>query len=313
MRFLLSILLLISVELSFAKHNPMFGNGDEVNDTTELENTITKPETKHQTVSSKTIKPHYIKKMYNDFIRKNNRIQAQLRSKIVKIAYKIKNSSSSKSYLWILLISLLYGMAHSLGPGHNKVLIFSYFIGEDANIKQGLILGNLMSFIHAASGLITVSIITYVVKESVANYDNSTALFYIQKISFGLITIIGFILLFGHIKEYHSRKNKIPKIKTSKSIIPMALGLGLIPCPGTMILVSFLTIAGLQYLAPLAALFMAIGMAITISSIGVMTIISKKFLLRLMNHYSELISKIQFVMAVVGSILIIGFGLLFII
>jgi len=312
MRLLLSILLLISVELSFAQHNPMFGNGNETIDTTEAENTIILSKEKLQTEAPETAKPHYIKKVYNDLLRKNNRIQAQLRSKIVSIASDIKNSSSNKSYLWILLISLLYGMAHSLGPGHNKVLIFSYFIGEDANIKQGLILGNLMSFIHAASGLITVSIITYVVKESVANYDNSTALFYIQKISFGLITLIGLILLIGHIKEYRSRKNKVQNIKTSKSIIPMALGLGLIPCPGTMILVSFLTIAGLQYLAPLAALFMAIGMAITISSIGILTIISKKFLLRLMNHNSELMSKIQFSMAIVGSILIIGFGLLFI-
>ena len=310
MRILLILLLIISVELSLAQHNPMFGNGEEISDST-IENTII-----HKQQSSNKVNinenPYLIKKAYNDFLRKNNRRQIKLRSKIVKIANDIKADTASSSYLWILLISLLYGMAHSLGPGHNKVLIFSYFIGEDANIKQGLIIGNIMSFIHAASGLITVYIITYVVKASVASYDNSIALFYIQKISFGLITIIGFILLVGHIREYRSRKNKVQKSKTSKSIIPMALGLGLIPCPGTMILVSFLGIAGLQFLAPIAALFMALGMAITISSIGMLTIISKKFLLRLMNHNSQLISKIQFTMAVVGSMLIIGFGLLFI-
>lgn len=306
---LLFIFLIFGLITITAQQNPMFSNDNSAEDSTSIENTIIENE---KTINHVYIQENFIKKHYNNFLRNNNRRQAILRSKIVSTTHEIKDKSSSSSYIWILLFSLVYGIAHSLGPGHNKVLIFSYFIGENANIKQGLILGNLMSFIHALSGLITVSIITYIIKESASSYDNSTALLYIQKASFSLIIIIGILLLIGHTKEYLGRNNKQKAINTNKSILPMAIGLGIVPCPGTMILVSFLGIAGLGYLAPLAALFMAIGMAITISSIGILTIISKKFILKVIKSNTGIIRNIQFSMSIIGSLLIIGFGLLFV-
>ena len=308
MRFIgtvLMVFIFINIRL-MAQVNPMFSHSKR--DTTKLENI-------HNNVEKSALshsKPSFVSQEFHKFMRNNSRWQMQLRRTITKKARNIKNEGKSGAYLWILLISFVYGIAHSLGPGHNKVLVFSYFMGENAKVKQGLKLGVFTAFIHALSGLIVSLIILYVIKESTtAKFDESNAALYITKFSFAFISVIGFVLLIEHIRNFRKRNNAQNSSLSEKRIIPMALGLGIVPCPGTMILVSFLSIAGLQFFAPFAALAMAFGMAFTISLIGIITLASKGFILRIFNGKSDLLRIIQFAMAVIGSLLIIVVGLVF--
>ncbi|RLD45779.1 MAG: hypothetical protein DRI86_05070, partial [Bacteroidetes bacterium] len=162
-----------------AQVNPMFSHSKS--DTAKLEK-------KHINKERNTLshsKSSFIRLKFNKFLRKNTHWQMQLRRTITKKARSIAKEGNSIAYLWILLISFLYGIAHSLGPGHNKVLVFSYFMGENAKVKQGLKLGVFTAFIHALSGLIVSMIILYVIKESTtAKFDESNAALYITKFSF---------------------------------------------------------------------------------------------------------------------------------
>ena len=309
--FVLSFLaLLFNAHLLIAQANPMFTSTAD-NDTVTTSISAAKQIEIKQELEVNS-KPSFIKSTINKLLRKNTHWQMQLRRTITKKARSIAKEGNSIAYLWILLISFLYGIAHSLGPGHNKVLVFSYFMGENAKVKQGLKLGVFTAFIHALSGLIVSMIILYVIKESTtAKFDESNAALYITKFSFAFISVIGFALLIEHIRNYRGRKESQDRVLNEKRIIPMALGLGIVPCPGTMILVSFLSIAGLQFFAPFAALAMALGMAFTISLIGIITLASKRSLLRLFKGKSDLFGLIQFVMAIIGSLLIIVVGLVF--
>jgi ABC-type nickel/cobalt efflux system permease component RcnA len=301
----LIVFMLINIHLE-AQVNPMFSHSKS--DTSKFENKHFNRE-KNTTSHSK---PSFISQELHKFLRKNSRWQMQLRRTITQKARSIKSEGNSSAYLWILLISFVYGIAHSLGPGHNKVLVFSYFMGENAKVKQGLKLGVFTAFIHALSGLIVSLVILYVIKESTtAKFDESNAALYITKFSFAFISVIGFVLLIEHIYKFRKRNEVQTTILSEKRIIPMALGLGIVPCPGTMILVSFLSIAGLQFFAPFAALAMALGMAFIISLIGIITLASKDLILRLFNGKSDLLNVIQFVLAIIGSLLIIVVGLVF--
>ncbi len=307
MRVLLVLLFLLSALAGVSQSNPMFASSNDSAD-------VSSTEAQQETTSHKLTKakPNSIKRAFNKFLRSNNKRQAYFRSQIVNYSNQLKTDSNTKSYLWILLISFLYGIVHSLGPGHNKVLVFSYFIGEKSNVKQGLILGNLIAFIHALSGLAVSFIFIYIINKSVnLHYGDSNIDLYIQKISFALISLIGVIILVSHIRNYLRKSTKEELVLGNRGLFATALALGIIPCPGTMILVSFLSIAGLTYFAPIAALFMALGMAFTISLIGIITILSRNVILRIFSNNSSLLNKVQFIIAILGSILIIAFGMLF--
>ncbi len=311
--FLTFAFVLLSSLASLGQSNPMFGSSDsDETDSIQYEDVNLVEEQNSEILKTEESPSNSFTSSFNKLMRKNNLWQMKLRGKIVKYAKNTEEQGAGKTYLWILLISFLYGIAHSLGPGHNKILVFTYFLGEKAKIKEGLILGNITAFIHALSGLIVSLIILYVIKETTTfQFDQSDASVYIKRISFGLISLIGILLLVGHIRNFR-KKNKAEAPQTSmRKILPMALGLGLIPCPGTMILVSFLSIAGLQSFAPWAALAMGAGMAFTISLIGIITIISKDSIFKIFENNHPLLQKLQFSLAVFGSLMIIVIGLVF--
>ena len=250
---------------------------------------------------------------FNDLLRLSTNYQKQLRSTIVDSTKEIEQEGGLKPILWILFISFLYGIAHSLGPGHNKVVVFSYFLTQKPKIRDGILMGNLTAFIHALSGLMVAFVVFFVVKEATSSsFDQSQATRISTLISFGLIALIGFVLLIGHIKSYvNNMSPSKAKVSSQKSIIAMAFTVGIIPCPGTMILVSFLLTFGFIKLSVFAALFMAMGMGFTISLIALASIIIKKQLLFYMKNNQQGLAKLQFSLSVIGSLLIIIFGTFF--
>jgi ABC-type nickel/cobalt efflux system permease component RcnA len=307
--FLLISLVSTSID-ALGQDNPMFSRPKK--DTTQTIAVEKSPINTETSTQTETIPSKGISYYYHKLSRKNSQWQMQLRTKIVRLAKQMEQEGKAKSYLWILLISFLYGIAHSLGPGHNKLLIFSYFLGEKANIKEGIILGNITAFIHALSGLVVSLFIIYIIKATTtAAFDQSAASVYITKISFGMITLIGIGLLIGHIRQFIKPKKEQANLPI-KRILPMALALGIVPCPGTMILVSFLSIAGLQTFALWAALSMGAGMAVTISLIGLLTIVSKNVIFKSFGQEHKSIQNVQFGLAIFGSLLIISMGIFFV-
>jgi len=300
----------------FGQSNPLFST-EETSVDTMIDiplDTNMKQEDTAQVISQITkTKTNNNESILSRFLHKNSKIQKQLRSYIAKQSRLIKKGESISALIWILLISFLYGIAHSLGPGHNKVVIFSYFIAEKPKIKDGIILGNIAAFIHALSGLIAAFVILFAIKESTSSsFDQSQATRISMLLSFGMIIIVGLFLLIGHLKNI---KTKVAPLKTTnnskKGILSMALAIGIVPCPGTMILVSFLATLGLVKISIFAAFFMAAGMGFTISLIGIVTLLLKKSILGLLNNDQEKMHKIQLTLSIFGSILIVLIGAIF--
>jgi ABC-type nickel/cobalt efflux system permease component RcnA len=312
---LIFILINTSSFLAFSQGNPLFSNDETSDDTIitidlDVENdTDTVQSNNHiQIIESKTAPSNILSK----FLHSNSEYQKKLRSIISEKSHQLEITNDYWTIVWVLLISFLYGLAHSLGPGHNKIVVFSYFLSERPKIKDGIIMGNLAAFVHALSGMTVAFIILFVVKETTsASFDQSQAMRLSMLFSFGLITIIGLFLLIEHLK---TRKETIlsPSNNTSqKSIISMALAVGIIPCPGTMILVSFLATLGHVKLSIFAALFMALGMGFTVSSIGIATIFMKQKILGVIKNDQSRMQRIQKRLSIIGSLLIILFGLMF--
>jgi len=306
-----SILLFIIVLLNssiFAQTNPMFSNEEVFEDSTAKKEPISIDKNK----KIEQEKNHY--SFFNKFIKKNAEFQQELKDKLAALAEDYNNSNSTKSILLIFLSAFLYGILHSLGPGHGKMFIFSYILTEKPKITKAIVLSYLIALVHAISGLVVALILIFILNQySTALFDTSNSQAIISRFSYVIIILLGVYIAFKIIlKKEHSHNidnNKSDKIK----LIPFIASIGFVPCPGTIIVVTFLASIGLLTLGIISVIFIVLGMGFTISIIGLISIFSKKLILKLGISEQKNSQKLYNYISIFGAVLLIVFGTLFLI
>ena len=122
---------------------------------------------------------------------------------------------------WVLgLLSFLYGVFHAAGPGHGKVVISSYVLANEAQIRRGVLLSflaaMLQSLVAIAFVLIAASVLgmTAMAMSSAANW--------IGIVSYGLVAVLGLWLIlrkifrWGHNHSHDQAHDAAPKPAMSK-------------------------------------------------------------------------------------------------
>lgn len=83
------------------------------------------------------------------------------------------------------------------------------------------------------------------------------------KVSAIFIILIALFLLYETYKD-RNEEEKMQKLN-NKSLLAVTMSIGIVPCPGVMSIVLFSMILGYINLGILSAIFMSIGMGLTIS------------------------------------------------
>ncbi|MEA1954056.1 MAG: DUF2162 family putative transporter, partial [Campylobacterota bacterium] len=143
-------------------------------------------------------------------------------------------------------------------PGHGKLLVSSYFLRNNRSYKEAFKMGYLISLIHTISAL-SISFVLYYLLEVVFSQTFQEVSFYMTKISALLIIGVGVYLFFEQHKEHSVEK------VSKKSDFSIALSAGVIPCPGVMTIILFSILMGSISVGIVAAIFMSVGMGLTIS------------------------------------------------
>ena len=249
-------------------------------------------------------------------------LQQKLNSKLAKLTYEIKKTGSKKAFFIIIFISFFYGIIHALGPGHGKTITFSYFLSKQADIKKGIIVGSLIAFLHVFSALIIVLILYLIVQQAyLISFENLSRT--IKLISYALIALIGLFLLIkafidlGKFIDLRKRKKNsvseediaYSKINT-KNIIPIAFAIGMIPCPGAVIILLFSISMDVLKIGIISTFSMAVGMAVTISLVGILTIVSKRGVLKFIAGKSKVRDVFQVSTQIFGSLFILFLGII---
>lgn len=253
--------------------------------------------------------PYFIRQ----FVHKISKLQHELNQEMAKWVKEIKQGKSAKPFFIVLFITFIYGVIHALTPGHGKTVTFSYFLSERAEIKKGIIAGTMIGFLHAGSAILLVIILYFILHSSLLRPLEDFSRI-VKLVSYGLITIIGLFLLLktgiSQIKQkVRKSKNIYDKIETTKSIIPFAIAVGMIPCPGALIILIFSISMDIFVLGIISSLFMALGMATTVSFIGILSILARKTALNVFVKRSRIRRTIQTVISLVGAVMIIIIGL----
>lgn len=239
--------------------------------------------------------------------------QHQLNTKLTETVKQFKANRSWATLFPLILVSFLYGVIHAAGPGHGKVVVFSYFVSRRSTVKKGMLLGNLISLFHAVSGVVIVLTLYFIIKAAYLSSFEAISQ-KIKLISYSLVVLIGLVLLFNTIFNISNQLPRNPeedvpfKSPDRKGVLPLALAVGMVPCPGVVIIMLFALSFNLLAIGLMLSFIMASGMAATISSAGLLSILGQEGLLKGFSQRERAQHLAQKVLTIIGSLLIIGFG-----
>ena len=239
--------------------------------------------------------------------------------------------------IWkFLLICLVYGMLHALGPGHGKSIVVGYFIARRGRWRQGVALGAGITVTHTMSAVLLLLILYAIFKATVfAAFE--TGRVGIERASYALIMLTGVLLVVLAIRDViKSRKGcgcaarldaaegsaagaacvtgtaqnvMLPPIARWREIIGVAAVTGIVPCPAVALIVLFCLLNSMVALSLLGALVICIGMTITNVAFGIAAVAFRKGIDKGSAH-TRIATKIYTVATLAGGVIIFISGLL---
>jgi len=236
---------------------------------------------------------------YNQILKQIITIQYQLNSYISTTIRSLNDNNLYETSFIVLTIAFLYGLIHAAGPGHGKALVALYFTSNKADYKKAFKMGYMISIIHAISALIFTFGIFYILKTMFRKNFNEMSILTMQ-ISAFMIICIGLYLIYSAYKEKNSKERKLQNQNKSEYIV--AFSAGIVPCPGVMTIVLFCIVLEQYILAVLAAITMSIGMGLTISIAGILSILVNK-------KTGDFLDSQSYLLEILGGILIIVLGI----
>jgi ABC-type nickel/cobalt efflux system permease component RcnA len=189
-----------------------------------------------------------------------------------------------------LLIGFLYGVFHALGPGHGKSVIVGYFLGREAHPLRGIAMASWISLSHVVGAIVIVTVVHFILSQSLASpVDEVDGL---RVFSYAAILLIGLGMLWsalrggghahahdhghhhGHDHHHDEHCAHVPGARKEQGLLGFAAGF--IPCSGAILILVFALTNGIVWSGIAMTLAIAVGMAITLSIMGVASILVRR-------------------------------------
>lgn len=237
--------------------------------------------------------------------------QHQLREKMSGL---IREAKSEKKIMPIALLALsafLYGAVHSAGPGHGKAVAVSYILSCKPKLSQSLMFGNIVALTHGFSGIFLVLTVKFILHSSMT-HSLETVTYITQIISFSLISLMGIIIVIKSMLSWFKKKASRGQNQTWLSTNPFAtaFAVGLIPCPGVVMVMLFAISLNLTGLGVFLGTCIAMGMASTITLIVLAGISGKAAILKLSDRKERLRNILEFSIETAAGLLVASLGLI---
>lgn len=225
------------------------------------------------------------------------RTQAWISNLFTTSMTSMDQGKSLATVAFALLVAFLYGVLHTLGPGHGKAVVISYFVGEGGSLRRGVGMGVRIAIVHVFSAVAAVFLLDLAIRQTTGGAPSDYRL--IRLSSYALIIAIGLWMLWKSLRTIHDLRRTasathehgphhthphdhnthsgcaacaIAKKSSSRSDGWLATAVGIVPCTGALIvmLFGFANDLVLPAIAMVAAI--SLGMAISMSLIGVAAI-----------------------------------------
>jgi ABC-type nickel/cobalt efflux system permease component RcnA len=240
-------------------------------------------------------------------------VQKTLNESLAAITRSLQGSRSLAGLLFVMFVSLVYGMFHAAGPGHGKTIVSSFFLANDAKLRHSVVIGYLIAAVHALAALAVVLILYYVIR-GLFSTGIEQADHYIQLVTFGIIAVLGAFMLAGRIRgsahHHHLHAEDKGGGVTMKGLLAIAVPAGAIPCPGAVAVILFALSLHMLGVSVLSVVFISLGMGITISLTGAIVILAKRGAVRaLAGGHEERDTLLRRIVEIGGAGILFLFGL----
>jgi nickel/cobalt transporter (NicO) family protein len=191
-----------------------------------------------------------------------------------------EDAASGKGVLALLLLAAFgWGALHALSPGHGKAMVAAYLVGTRGTARHALALGGAVTVTHTigvfALGVVTLALSQYVLPEDLYPW--------LTLVSGLMVLGIGAGVLRSRIRRarLHHHHHHGPEDLSWRGILGMGAAAGLIPCPSALVV---LLAAVSQHEVGLGLLLItafSLGLAGTLSGLGLAVVRARRLLPRL--------------------------------
>jgi nickel/cobalt transporter (NicO) family protein len=223
---------------------------------------------------------------------------------------QLKTGSSMAAAWTLLLLGFGYGVFHAAGPGHGKVVISSWLLATENDLKRGLLVAFLSSFFQALTAILIVSILLLLVASVGAVVRDITG--YLESASYAMICGLGLYMIYlatrgwfkkpagsetryeivnphfddGHVHDAncgHAHAPTPQEVRGSdwsfKKALTLSIAVGLRPCTGAILVLLSANALGLYWAGIASTLAMGFGVFLTVATIATFTVYAKNFAL----------------------------------
>ncbi|MDX0699461.1 delayed-early response protein/equilibrative nucleoside transporter [Sinorhizobium medicae] len=245
-------------------------------------------------------------------------------------------------------LSFAYGVFHAAGPGHGKAVISSYMIANETELKRGVLLSFLSSILQGVVAILLIGAVYLVLRGSSISMTNATRALEIASYAliaaFGGWLVFRKLRSMlrpapapaavhprddhDHHHHHDHRHAHGPGevcsscghahapdpalLKGDRFALTEAwsaiVAVGMRPCSGALIVLSFALLNGLYLGGVLSVFAMSIGTAITVSILATMAVTAKGFALRYASNDSAA-ARISNGIEIAGALLVMLLGL----
>lgn len=222
---------------------------------------------------------------------------------LAKSIRQLREERSLSAAYSLILLSFLYGIFHAAGPGHGKMVISAYLLANERVVRKGIFLAFMSAFMQAITAIVLVGTAIWVIAATGRKIQNFVGI--LEQASYAMICIVGLYMiwraLFGHHHEGghahnhdHSHDDhahmptadQVQKVHSWKDAASIILAVGIRPCSGAVLVMVFANTLGLMAAGIIATFAMSLGTAITVATLAVLTLLSKKTALKLFGETS---------------------------
>ena len=273
------------------------------------------------------------------------RDKQQAFSGTMRTALNTLKTDGSTTAAWTLLsFGLAYGIFHAAGPGHGKVVISSWLLATENDLKRGLLVAFLSSMFQALTAILLVSGL-FLIVASVGSVVRDVV-GYMEQASYAMICALGLYLIYtatrgwfkkraviaqttstpfnfeivtphnhqAHVHDKHCGHNHAPEPKdlrgdwSFKKALSLSLAIGLRPCTGAIAVLLAANTIGLYWAGIASTLAMGFGVFLTVSVIATITVYGKDFALKLAARDNQRLGTIVNLMRLGGGVVVAFMG-----
>jgi nickel/cobalt exporter len=248
------------------------------------------------------------------------KVQRDLNEAISGRIREVNETHSRRSLALILLLSFAFGIFHAVGPGHGKMVVASYLMARRERLVDGIIVGSMISLVQGLSAIAMVGVLALVLQLGQLEVFGKTTL--VEAVSYALIALIGLRMLHqaitgkSHDHHHHSHEAApgeldiplVPPRHRYASMFGLAFAAGLVPCASAIIVMLFALANHALLIGIEAAIAMSLGMAITVSLIGVASVVARQLMVRIVTGHSHGSVALDRGLNVSASLLLVAFA-----